>query len=151
MNYGGIWAYDLTEGRIRRISRERQRMTASMLMYKKDWLIAAKGAAKGERGEVAVRNVRTDEAFAISAAPAVREKSFLDVSEDAGIIYVTSSQDENGFSRIYQADFAAGELKWFDTIRGHGWRVANQKESFFCAGLYECKFVRPYEAVQLAH
>ncbi|QBG55860.1 hypothetical protein D2M30_1530 [Bacillus amyloliquefaciens] len=151
MNHGGIWAYDLTKDRIRRISCERQRMTASMLMYQKDWLIAAKGAAKGERGEVSVRNVRTEEEFAISAGPAIREKSFLDVSEDDGIIYVTSSQDEHGFSRIYQADFAAGELKWFDTIRGHGWRVANRKESFFCAGLYECKFVRPYEAARLAH
>ncbi|AIU81543.1 MULTISPECIES: WD40/YVTN/BNR-like repeat-containing protein [Bacillus] len=151
MNHGGIWAYDLTEDRIRRISRERQRMTASMMMYQNDWLIAAKGAAKGERGEVAVRNVRTQEEFAITAGPAVREKSFLDVSEDNGIIYVTSSQDENGFSRIYQADLAAGELKWFDTIRGHGWRVANREENFFCAGLYESKFVRPYEAVRLAH
>ncbi len=52
MNHGGIWAYDLTEGRIRRISRERQRMTASMMMYQNDWLIAAKGAAKGERGSL---------------------------------------------------------------------------------------------------
>lgn len=87
-------------------------------------------ARQRENGEVAVRNVRTQEEFAITAGPAVREKSFLDVSEDNGIIYVTSSQDENGFSRIYQADLAAGELKWFDTIRGHGWRVANREENF---------------------
>lgn len=67
MNHGGIWAYDLKKERIRRISRERQRMTASMMMYQNDWLIAVKGAAKGERGEVAVRNVRTQEEFAITA------------------------------------------------------------------------------------
>ena len=107
-------------------------------------------ARQRENGEVAVRNVRTQEEFAITAGDAVREKSFLDVSEDNGTIYVTSSQGESGFSRIYQADLAAGELKWFDTIRGHGWRVANREENF-CAGLYESKFVRPYEAVRLAH
>ena len=149
MNHGGIWAYDLTEDRIRRISRERQRMTASMMMYQNDWLIAAKGAAKGERG--GCRPKRADaRGVCHYSRTAVREKSFLDVSEDNGIIYVTSSQDENGFSRIYQADLAAGELKWFDTIRGHGWRVANREENFLRV-LYESKFVRPYEAVRLAH
>ncbi|MBT2573564.1 exo-alpha-sialidase [Bacillus sp. ISL-51] len=150
-NHGGIWAFDLVSGSVRHVNQESHRMTASMLMYQEGWLISAKGSIKGKRGAVTVQNVWTGEELAISPGPAGREKSFLDVSEDEGIIYVTSSQDEDGFSRIYQADLAARELKWFDTIKGHGWRVANRKENFFCAGLYECKFVRPYEAAQLAH
>ncbi|CAM5231692.1 hypothetical protein [Bacillus safensis FO-36b] [Bacillus safensis subsp. safensis] len=79
-----------------------------------------------------------------------REESFLDVSEDNGIVYVTTSQDEHGFSKVYQLDIEQKELKWFDTIKGHGFRVANQNK-VFCASLYESKFVRPYEEPALIH
>ncbi|MCY8909956.1 exo-alpha-sialidase [Bacillus atrophaeus] len=149
--HGGIWAYDFKREGIRMIKKEECCMTASMLVFNGKWLVSAMGSVKGKRGVVTVLNVQTHEEYMIHSGIIGSEESFLDVSEDDGIIYVTTTQDEDGYSRIYQVDLAAYELKWFDTIKGHGLRVANQKENFFCAGLYECKFVRPYEEPAITH
>lgn len=104
-------------------------MTASMLVFNENWLVAAMGSVKGEHG--AVRNLLNGEEFIIQSSMIRIEESFLDLSEDDGIIYVTTTQDENGFSRIYQADLEARSLKWFDTIKGHGWRVLIRKRISF--------------------
>lgn len=149
--FGGIWAYDFKQGAVRRVKKEDSRMTASMLVFDEKWLVAAMGSAKGKRGAVTAQHILTAEEVTIHSSMIKKEESFLDISEDDGIIYVTTAQDENGYSRIYQADLEARELKWFDTIKGHGWRVANQRENFFCAGLYECKFVQPYEVSAMIH
>ncbi|OEI74011.1 hypothetical protein BG616_07270 [Bacillus subtilis] len=149
--FGGIWAYDIKCDTVQIVKKEKKRMTASMLMFNENWLVAAMGSVKGKHGAVTIQNLLTNEEFTIQSSMIRKEESFLDLSEDDGIIYVTTTQDENGFSRIYQVDLEARSLKWFDTIKGHGWRVANQKENFFCAGLYECKFVRPYEVSAIIH
>ncbi len=72
---------------------------------------------KGKHGAVTVRNLLNGEEFTIQSSMIRNEESFLDLSEDDGIIYVTTTQDENGFSRIYQVDLEARSLKWFDTIK----------------------------------
>lgn len=149
--FGGIWAYDIKRDTVQVVKKEKNRMTASMLVFNENWLVAAMGSVKGKHGAVTVRNLLNGEEFTIQSSMIRNEESFLDLSEDDGIIYVTTTQDENGFSRIYQVDLEARSLKWFDTIKGHGWRVANQKENFFCAGLYECKFVQPYEVSAMIH
>ncbi|MGE6631194.1 WD40/YVTN/BNR-like repeat-containing protein [Bacillus sp. NPDC077027] len=149
--HGGIWSYDLQTETILLINREEHRMTASMLLYNELWLVCALGSKKGRKGAVQVLNLHTNVVYDIQSQAVVGEESFLDVSEDNGIIYVTTSQDEYGFSKVYQLDVHHKELKWFDIIKGHGFRVANQNENFFCAGLYESKFVRPYEESALIH
>ncbi|MGR3285693.1 WD40/YVTN/BNR-like repeat-containing protein [Bacillus sonorensis] len=149
--HGGIWAYDLERETVFMVKKEADRMTASMIVFDGEWLVCAMGSKKGKHGAVEVLNVYTHERRTIRSDIVEKEESFLDVSEDNGVIYVTSAQDHNKFSRIYQLDFFECELKWFDTIKGHGLRVANQKENFFCAGLYECKFVKPFERSMIAH
>lgn len=149
--HGGVWAYDLDHETAFLVKKETDRMTASMIAFGGKWLVCATGSKKGKHGAVDILNIHTNEDIQIKPDIEEKEESFLDVSEDNGIIYVTSAQDRDGFSRIYQLAFFERELKWFDTIKGHGFRVANQKENFFCAGLYECKFVRPYEQSATAH
>lgn len=78
------------------LSKEK-RMTASMLVFNENWLVAAMGSVKGKHGAVTVRNLLTDEEFTIQSSMIRKEESFLDLSEDDGIIYVTTTQDENGF------------------------------------------------------
>lgn len=73
-----------------------------MLVFNENWLVAAMGSVKGKHGAVTVRNILTDEEFTIHSSMIRKEESFLDISEDDGIIYVTTTQDENGYSRIYQ-------------------------------------------------
>ncbi|KKB72324.1 MULTISPECIES: WD40/YVTN/BNR-like repeat-containing protein [Bacillus] len=148
---GGIWGYDLEKGTVCMVKKEADRMTASMIIFGGEWLVCAMGSKKGKRGAVEILNTRTNAEQRICAEIVEKEESFLDVSENNGVIYVTSAQDHNKFSRIYQLDFFERELKWFDTIKGHGFRVANQKEHFFCAGLYECKCVKPFEQPVIAH
>lgn len=149
--HGGIWVYDLQSEQIFLLNREEHRMTASMLLCGEHLLVCAMGSKKGKRGSVQILDLHTNMLHDIQSQAFAREESFLDVSEDNGIVYVTTSQDEHGFSKVYQLDIEQKELKWFDTIKGHGFRVANQKENFFCAGLYESKFVRPYEEPALIH
>ncbi|MCY8091142.1 WD40/YVTN/BNR-like repeat-containing protein [Bacillus haynesii] len=149
--HGGVWAYDYASESAFMIKKETGRMTASMIAFEGEWLVCAMGSKKGNHGAVDLVNIHTNDEIQIRQGLVEHEEFFLDVSEDNGIIYVTSAQDRDGFSRIYQLDFYERELKWFDTIKGHGFRVANQKENFFCAGLYECKFVRPYEQPAAAH
>ncbi|MDA7026269.1 exo-alpha-sialidase [Bacillus sp. CLL-7-23] len=148
---GGIWVYDLEKDSVFLIKKETDRMTASMIIFKQTWLVCAMGSKKGRCAAIDVINIHTNEHKIIRSGIVDKEDSFLDISENRGVIYVTSAQDTKGFSRIYQFDFDKQELKWFESIKGHGFRVANQKEHFFCAGLYECKYVRPYEQSVLAH
>ncbi|BBP88918.1 hypothetical protein BsIDN1_25360 [Bacillus safensis] len=91
---------------------------------------------KGKKGSVQILDLHTNILHDIQSQAFAREESFLDVSEDNGIVYVTTSQDEHGFSKVYQLDIEQKELKWFDTIKGHGFRVANQNENFFSVRVY---------------
>ena len=97
-------------------------------------LVCALGSKKGKRGSVQILDLHTNMLHDIQSQAFAREESFLDVSEDNGIVYVTTSQDEHGFSKVYQLDIEQKELKWFDTIKGAWFSCRQSKGEFFLCG-----------------
>ncbi|CAM5524515.1 hypothetical protein [Bacillus safensis FO-36b] [Bacillus safensis subsp. safensis] len=95
-------------------------MTASMLLCHEHLLVCALGSKKGKKGSVQILDLHTNILHDIQSQAFAREESFLDVSEDNGIVYVTTSQDDTDFRKCISLILSKKSSKWFDTIKGHG-------------------------------
>ncbi|MFC0270727.1 WD40/YVTN/BNR-like repeat-containing protein [Metabacillus herbersteinensis] len=140
--YGGIWLYDLNSGLLSHLKKEENTMISALLILDETYLLVAKGSVKGQKGTVELINLEKIPTY-LSYNSLYPEESFLDLAENNGVIYATTSQDEHGYSRIYRVDLNEQLLQLFETTKGHGLRVANHAEEFFVAGLYESKWVQP--------
>ncbi|MGD7009066.1 exo-alpha-sialidase [Metabacillus sp. 84] len=148
---GGIWIADLLSRETMLLKEETKAMVSSMLVVEDSFLLAAKGSAHGGRGAIEMLPLTGRYRNPHSFSSRVQEASFLNISLDEGVIYTTSSQDEFGYSRIYKIDLCEKKLILSDTIKGHGFGIANRKEEFFVSALYESKYVQSSETTGYVH
>ncbi|WP_166240331.1 WD40/YVTN/BNR-like repeat-containing protein [Paenibacillus turpanensis] len=135
---GGVWCYDLKAGTNNRIKVENQRMISSMLTYNQ-YLITASGSCKSFNGSIEF--CRIDDVFKGPAEWAAchgkQAQSFLDLSEDGGTIYATSTQNTEGYGMVSHVCLDSKEISPCNLVKGHGWRISSKDNNYFVAGLYE--------------
>lgn len=140
--YGGIWMYSLKTGSLTHINKEEKAMISSLLTLNDSYLVAAKGSSKGRRGKIEYTPILTMERWIFKECKSPgTESCYLDLSEHNGEIYASSTQNRQGFSNIYSVDVYNSALHQCETVKGHGFRVANGEQDFMVAGLYESKYV----------
>ncbi|MEB1808701.1 MAG: hypothetical protein LPK26_15675 [Bacillaceae bacterium] len=139
--YGGVWKLDLNSLKLYWIKRENDFMISSLTVYESQ-LIAAGGSCKGSKGRIETCYLSTrhnNEYFWDALIQIGSQSSFLDVTEDGGYIFVTSSQDKEGIATVSQIHLEHNIIVPCNTVKGHGWRIANDKQDYVVAGHYELK------------
>ncbi len=140
LKYGGIWKLDLKSLKMTWMKKEKDFMVSSLVVYEK-YLIAAGGSCNGTKGKIeyCYLSGRQYEYLWNELEQIESQASFLDVTEDDGFIYATSSQDKKGVSTVSRVYFENNIVVPCNTVKGHGWRIANDKQHYVVAGHYEIK------------
>ncbi|WP_100333569.1 hypothetical protein [Bacillus alkalisoli] len=130
--------------RCEQVKRETERMTASLTLID-GYLVAGFGSSKGKNGSIEYSLVDEIEFFHedakwMSCTSELKENSYLHISGDKDYIYATSNQNETGYSTVSKICLANGQIMPCWKIKGHGWRVASDREDFAVAGHYESIF-----------
>ncbi|WP_026673368.1 WD40/YVTN/BNR-like repeat-containing protein [Alkalihalobacterium bogoriense] len=135
--YGGIWCFDLQDKRTTFIKKEKKQMISSIITVNNQ-LIAATGSCRREFGKILVCHLsKIMDIESWEECSGWEDQSFLDLNESEGIIYATSTQNHQGISTISKVCVKQKEIVPCNYIRGHGWRICNDKEDYIVAGLYE--------------
>jgi hypothetical protein len=142
---GGVWMVDLFTNEVRRVKIETSRMISSMLVHE-NLLVTVSGACRGKNGSLEFLPLNSikhaDKLNWDVCYSSDGHRSYLDVCAHNGILYTTSSQNEEGYSVISRVYLENQELVSCDFVRGHGWRICNKNENYIVAGLYETKYYR---------
>ncbi|KAF0818279.1 MULTISPECIES: hypothetical protein [unclassified Cytobacillus] len=137
--YGGLWRYHVESGELKHIKKEKHSMVSSIYRDENDLLFIAKGNARSGVGTIEVLNPFSN-CWDICQQP-IAERAFLDIFEANEKIYATTSQDENGFSRIYEIDKNSLSLIPIETVTGHGFRGAGFEDQLFICSHRESKWI----------
>ncbi len=68
-----------------------------------------------------------------------KASSYLDLSVDQHVLYTTSTQNKAGISSVCRVLLEEGIVTVCDSVKGHGWRIVNQKDGYVVAGSGELK------------
>lgn len=136
---GGVWRYDLNDGSVVRIKVEDRRMISSMLIYNQFLFTASGGSCRNYNGSVDFCRIDNDLHGPLEwiACQADQPQSFLDLSEDGGKIYATSTQNTDGYGLVSSVCPDSKEILPCNFVKGHGWRISSRANNYFVAGLYE--------------
>lgn len=61
------------------------------------------------------------------------------MSVDQHVLYTTSTQNKAGISTVCRVLLEEELVTVCDSVKGHGWRIVNQKEGYVVAGSGESK------------
>ncbi|WP_216831680.1 WD40/YVTN/BNR-like repeat-containing protein [Alkalihalobacterium elongatum] len=138
--YGGVWKLDLNNLTMSWIKRENDFMVSCLIVHENQ-LLAAGGTCKGSKGKIQSCSLPKshDEYFWNSVNQVSMQASFLDVSEDDGFIFATSSQDKEGNATVSRVYLEQNIIVPCNVVKGHGWRIANDQQDYVVAGHYELK------------
>ncbi|MCI3921135.1 hypothetical protein MO973_12900 [Paenibacillus sp. TRM 82003] len=135
---GGVWCYDLNDGTAERIKAEDQRMISSMLTYKQFLITASGGSCSSFNGSIDFCKMAGGVKGSLEWETCHgQQQSFLDVNEDGGNIYATSTQNKEGYGTVSKVCLDAKEVLPCNLVKGHGWRISGKANNYFVAGLYE--------------
>lgn len=146
--YGGVWELNLTKRKLIQIKKENNRMVSSM-QVSNGYLITASGSCKGKKGTIDFCSLdRSNEKWerCNSDWP---ENCYLDISEHDGILYTTTSMSKDGNSRVFKINLNKKTLAPCGVVKGHGWRIVNDRDEFIVAGLYETLYSRGNSRIPL--
>lgn len=140
--YGGIWSLDLQKYRATQIKSEKSRMIASIQVHNQ-FLVAASGSCKGNKGSVDFCEIPTNHTESYRWQQCLnytKENCYLDLSEDNGYLYTSTSKDQLGKGKVFQVSLKEKLLIPCGLVNGHGWRIANKQQEYLVAGLYESSY-----------
>ena len=67
-----------------------------------------------------------------------KASSYLDLSVDQHVLYTTSTKIRRGLVPFVVL-LEEGIVTVCDSVKGHGWRIVNEKEAYFVVGSGESK------------
>ncbi|RBP96723.1 hypothetical protein DFO70_101539 [Cytobacillus firmus] len=147
---GGLWRYDVRSGELQLIKKEKHSMISSIYRDENDLLIIAKGNARSGMGTIEMLNPFTNRWGVCQQQ--ISERAFLDIFEANEKVYATTSQDEDGFSRIYEVHKSRMYLIPIETVAGHGFRGAGFDDQLFICSHRESKWIsHRYNTTALIH
>ncbi|WP_416148430.1 WD40/YVTN/BNR-like repeat-containing protein [Salipaludibacillus sp. HK11] len=135
--YGGIWCIDIEKHALKRLKYD-TRMIASILKIN-NTLICAIGTCKNDKGSieyVSLSNSTSTPLEWILCHDDAKRSCYLDLSENNGYIYATTTQDNAGISQVSRIFLNEQKMTPCAKIHGHGWRISNLESNFLVAGLH---------------
>lgn len=149
--HGGLWRYNLANSELKLIKKEEHSMISSIYIDSDQCFYIAKGNAHSGEGSIEMNDFKTSDSWNKFKQPAL-EKAFLDLFFADEKIYTTTSQDEYGFSRIYELHKDGKVLLPIETIIGHGFRGASFRDQLFISSPIESKWIyNRYQMPDLYH
>ncbi len=140
--YGGVWLFDLETRKLKRIKIAKNQMISALTIYN-SYLVAASGSCKGISGNISFckidESIESEKTYWHTCQSEQKASSYLDLSVDQNVLYTTSTQNKAGISTICRVHLDAGIVTVCDSVKGHGWRIVNQKEGYVVAGSGESK------------
>lgn len=137
---GGIWRLDLKTGEMKKIKKEFNSMIASMDVIE-NVLMAACGSCQGTDGKIIFCELSQLDGYDMplweTCVSDIAEACYLDLSWSDNVLYTTSTKNKNGVGKISRVFLNEKKVVPFGEVKGHGWRIVNQKEEYVVAGLYE--------------
>lgn len=143
--HGGVWLFDLQKRELKRIKIATNQMISALTLHN-SYLVAASGSCRGISGNISFCSI--DEIIKkkrISWHTCQSEQkasSYLDLSVDQQVLYATSTQNKAGISTVCRVFLDEGTVTVCGSIKGHGWRIVNQKEGYVVAGSGELKVMQ---------
>ncbi|MED3965143.1 hypothetical protein [Niallia taxi] len=136
---GGLWKYTLSSQQLVPVLHDEETMVSS-IHVDNSFLWLTTGACQTKKGTFAFRNHRDNKWHSLTCE--IEERAFLGMVHFGEHIYVCSSKDEYGYSRIYHGDLSQMTLEPVETIKGHCFCIAASAEDLFLAGGEECKWMK---------
>lgn len=143
--YGGVWCFDLLNKSMTLIKEQKNQMISDMITVNNQLLVAT-GSCRNGNGKIEISNqLNSLENITWETCFSHEEQNFLDLNVSEGIVYSTSTQNQHGFSTISQVCIKNKEVVPCNYIKGHGWRICNDREDYIVAGLHESmEFTKGY-------
>jgi len=140
--YGGVWFFDLEKRKLRRIKIAMNQMISALTIHN-SYLVAASGSCKGIGGNISFRkideSIENEKLYWHTCQSEQKASSYLDLSVDQHVLYTTSTQNKAGVSTVCRVHLNEGIVTVCDSVKGHGWRIVNEKEDYVVAGSGELK------------
>ena len=136
---GGLWKYSLYSNRLESLRYEKDKMVSSIYVDN-SFLWMTTGACQTKKGTIAFQNHGENEWHSFSSQ--IEERAFLSMVHSDDKIYVCSSKDDYGYSRIYYCDLLQMKLVLVETIKGHCFCGAVSDGDLFWAGGEESKWIK---------
>ncbi len=115
----------------------------SALTLHNSYLVAASGSCKGIGGNISFckidESIENEKLYWHTCQSEQKASSYLDLSVDQHVLYTTSTQNKAGVSTVCRVHLNEGIVTVCDSVKGHGWRIVNQKEGYVVAGSGESK------------
>lgn len=148
--YGGLWKYNLQTRELKLLKKEANSMISSIFKDHHGFLFITKGNARSGKGAIEMLCPYTNRWIPFEQP--IAEKAFLDIFMGDKNLYATTSQDEYGFSRIYEVQKESRTLLLTETVVGHGFRGAGFEDQLFICSPVESKWITKREKVsKLVH
>lgn len=138
-SYGGLWKYCLSSRELQLVKKEENSMISSIFKDDDGYLFITKGNVLSGEGSIEMLCPHTNRWLTFEKP--ISEKAFLDVFIADKKLYVTTSHDNYGFSRIYQAQKESMTLLPIETVAGHGFRGAGFQDQLFICSPVESKWI----------
>lgn len=146
---GGLWKYSLSTKVLEALLYEQEKMVSS-IHVDPTYLWMTTGACQTNKGTISFR--KHGDTIWHSLTSQIEERAFLHMVHADDNMYVCSSKDEYGYSRIYQYDFSHMSLVPVETIKGHCFSAAVSAGDLFLAGGEECKWIQEsFKAKKVLH
>ncbi|WP_459500170.1 WD40/YVTN/BNR-like repeat-containing protein [Bacillus sp. C1] len=140
--YGGVWLFDLRRRKLRRIKRATNQMISALTLHN-SYLVVASGSCRGKSGNISfcvmdeiMNHKKLNWKICQSEQ---KENSYLDLSADQQVLYTTSTKNKAGIGTICRVSLEKETITACGSIKGHGWRIVNEKENYVVAGSGESK------------
>ncbi|KFN04064.1 hypothetical protein D0U04_13515 [Bacillus clarus] len=143
--YGGVWLFDLEKRSLQRIKIATNQMISALALHN-SYLVAASGSCRGVSGSISFceidKSMKDEKLYWHTCQSEQKASSYLDLSVDQQVLYTTSTQNKAGISTICRVLLDEGLVTVCGSIKGHGWRIINQKEGYVVAGSGESKSMK---------
>ncbi len=140
--YGGVWLFDLKTRKLKRIKIAMNQMISALTLHN-SYLVAASGSCKGVSGNISYckidESIASEKIYWHTCQSEQKASSYLDLSVDQHVLYTTSTQNKAGISSVCRVLLEEGIVTVCDSVKGHGWRIVNQKDGYVVAGSGELK------------
>ncbi|MBY0598614.1 hypothetical protein [Bacillus bingmayongensis] len=140
--YGGVWLFDLRRRKLKRIKVTTNQMISALALHN-SYLVAASGSCRGTSGNISfcvidevIKHKKLNWKICQSEQ---KESSYLDLSVDQQVLYTTSTKNKAGIGTIFRVFLEEGIITACGSIKGHGWRIVNEREDYVVAGSGESK------------
>lgn len=140
--YGGVWLFNLETRKLNRIKIVMNQMISALTLHN-SYLVAASGSCKGISGNISFckieESIESEKTYWHTCQSEQKASSYLDLSVDQHVLYTTSTKNKAGISTVCRVLLEEGIVTVCDSVKGHGWRIVNEKEAYFVAGSGESK------------